>query len=172
MSTFIEVVAWVIIGYAALPLAITLLDLATGLQVKDMRHGRAKTMSEEWPDLRPFLPVLAVGVSLLALQWNPDTARWWLAQSPLFAIGALYLAAWLRSCVRRGPGMLADKSDLSSSLVVVAIGVSLLALQWNTDTAKWWLAHIPIFAVVVVYLASWIRSRVIRGPGKPSAESS
>jgi len=111
MSTFIEVVAWVIIGYAALPLAITLLDFATGLQVKDMRHGRAKTMSEEWPDLRLFLPVLAVGVSLLAL-------------------------------------------------------------QWNTDTAKWWLAHIPLFAVVVVHLASWIRSRVIRGPGKPSAEPS
>jgi hypothetical protein len=82
MSTFVEVTAWVIIGFAALPLVSSLLDLAAGLQVKEMRHGRAKTMGEEWPEVRPFLPVLALGVSLLAVQWKTGATRWWLAQIP------------------------------------------------------------------------------------------
>ncbi len=60
MSTFIEIIAWLFIAYAALPLMITLLDLATGLQVKRMRHGRARTMGEAWPDVRIFVPILAI----------------------------------------------------------------------------------------------------------------
>lgn len=81
MSVFIEVLAWIIIAYAAVPIVITLVYLEAGRHAGKQRHGRAMTMGEAWPDLRTFLPCVVAGVSLLGNQWNTDTAGWWLAQT-------------------------------------------------------------------------------------------
>ncbi len=170
MSTFIEIIAWLFIAYAALPLMITLLDLATGLQVKRMRHGRARTMGEAWPDVRIFVPILAIGIALLAHQWNIGTARWWLVQSPLIAVGAWYFAAWIKSRMAHGPAIPAAESDLRDSLVILATGVSLVALVSKTDATGRWLANIPVFAIGAMSLATWIKSRRQHPPGKAAAE--
>src|SRR5258708_31260321 len=153
MYTLIEVNAWLFIGYAAVPLVITLLELATGLQVKKMRHGRARTMGETWPDVRVFVPILAIGIALLAHQWNVGTARWWLAQSPLIAVGTLYFAAWIKSRIVHGPAIPAADSDYRDSLAILATGGALVALVSKTDTLERWLTTIPDFAVGACDLA-------------------
>jgi hypothetical protein len=172
MSTFAEVLAWIFIGCASLPLILTLITLATGLQAPKMRHGRATTMSEAWPDISPFLPVLAIGISLLAHQWNPHAVKWWLAQLPLFALAVFSLGAGIRSWIRHEPGWLVAGPDIRSGLVALAFGASLLSVQWTPDTVSSWLAQIPLFVVVLAQLASWLRSRIKRSPGKPTAEPS
>jgi len=168
MSTFIEVIAWLLISYAALPILITVLDLATGLQVKRMRHGRARTMGEMWPDVRVFVPILAIGIAMLAHQWNFGTARWWLVQSPLIAVGAMYFAAWIKSRMVNRPARPAAESNLRDSLVILAIGVSLVALVSKIDTVGR-LANIPEFAIGALSLATWIKSRRQHPPGNPAA---
>src|SRR5258708_24442271 len=135
MSTFIEIIGGLCIALAALPLMNTLLAVATGLQVKRMRHGRARTMGEAWPDVRIFVPILAIGIALLAHQWNIGTARWWLVQSPLIAVGAWYFATWIKSRMAHGPAIPAAESDLRDSLAILATGVALVELVSKTESS-------------------------------------
>jgi len=46
MSVFIEVVAWIMIAWGAVPIVITLVYVEAGLHAGRQRHGRATTMGE------------------------------------------------------------------------------------------------------------------------------
>jgi hypothetical protein len=172
MSVFIEVLAWVFIAYAAVPIVITLSYLEAGLHARKQRHGRATTIGEAWPDIRAFLPCVAIGVSLLGHQWSPDTAGWWLAQIPLFATMTLYLAAWIRSLLAGRPGTSAADRETRGYLLVFAGITPLLTYQWEGGTAGWWLMHIPILAAGAVYLEAGLRYLIRHKSGGPTAELS
>ena len=60
--------------------------------------------------------------------------------------------------------------DIRGFLPCVVVGVSLLGHQWSTHTAGWWLAQIPLFATVAVYLVAWIRSLLTGRPGTSAAD--
>ncbi|HEX4659892.1 MAG TPA: hypothetical protein VH307_21105 [Streptosporangiaceae bacterium] len=172
MSVFIEVVAWIIITFAAVPIVITLVYLEAGLHARKQRHGRATTIGEAWPDIRNFLPCVAIGVSLLGHQWRTDTAGWWLAQIPLFAFVTLYLAAWIRSLLTGRPGTSAADREIRGYLLAFAAVTPLLTYQWIADTAGWWLMDIPVLAAGAVSLEAGIRYLMRRKPGGPTAEPS
>ncbi len=172
MSVFIEVVAWIIIAYAAVPIVITLVYLEAGMHAGRQRHGRATTMGEAWPDIRAFLPCVAIGVSLLGHQWSTDTAGWWLAQIPLFATVTLYLAAWIRSLLTGRPGTSAADREIRGYLLAFAAVTPLLTYQWKGDSAGWWLMHVPVLVAGAVYLEVGIRYLISRKSGGPTAESS
>ena len=104
MSVFIGVVAWMIIAFVAMPIVITLVYLEAGLHAGKQRHGRAVTMGEAWPDIRSFLPCVAIGVSLLGRQWSTDTAGWWLMHIPVLAAWAVLLEVGIRYLIRRKSG--------------------------------------------------------------------
>jgi hypothetical protein len=172
MSVFIEVLAWVILIYAAVPIVITLIYLEAGRHAGKQRHGRATTMGDAWPDIRAFLPCVAVGVSLLGHQWSPDTAGWRLAQIPLFAAMTLYLAAWIRSLLAGRPGTSAADREIRGYLLVFAAIIPLLTYQWKGGTAGWWLMYVPVLVAGTVYLEAGIRYLVRRKPSGPTAEPS
>jgi hypothetical protein len=172
VSLFIEVVAWVIIAFAAVPILITLVYLEAGLHAGKQRHGRATTMSEAWPDIRAFLPCVAIGVSLLGRQWSTDTAWWWLAQLPLLAAVTVYLAAWIRSLLAGRPGTSEADREIRGYLVAFAAVTPLLTYHWKADTAGWWLMHLPAVAAGAVCLEACLRYLIRRKPGGPTAAPS
>jgi hypothetical protein len=172
MSVFIEVLAWVFIAYAAVPIVIRLIDLEAGLHAGKQRHGRATTIGEAWPDLRTFLPCVAIGVSLLGHQWGADTAGWWLAQIPLFATMTLYLVAWIRSLLAGRPGTSAADREIRGYLLAFGGITPLLTYQWNGGTPGWWLMHIPVFAAGAVCLEAGLRYLIGHRSGGPTAEPS
>jgi hypothetical protein len=172
MSVFIEVLAWVMIAYATVPIALTLVNLEAGLHAGKQRHGRATTIGEAWPDLRVFLPCAAIGVSLLGHQWGAGTARRWLAQIPLFATMTVYLAAWARSLLAGGAGTSAADREIRLYLLAFAGITPLLTYQWKGDTAGWWVMHIPVLAAGAVYLEAGVRYLIRPKSGGPTAEPS
>jgi hypothetical protein len=172
VSVFIEVVAWIIIAYAAVPIVITLVYLEASLHAGKQRHGRATTIGEAWPDIRVFLPCVAIGVSLLGRQWSTDTAGWWLAQTPLFAAVTAYLAAWIRSLLTGRPGTSAADREIRGYLLAFAAITPLLTYQWKGDTAGWWLMHVPVLAAGAVSLEAGLRYLIRRKSGGPTAEPS
>jgi len=172
VSLFIEVMAWIVIAYAAVPTVLTLLDLAAGLYAGKQRHGRAKTLGDAWPDLRAFLPCAPIGVSLLGHQLSTDTAGWWLTQIPLLATTILYLSAWIRPRLAGRPGTPAADREIRTYLVAFAATTSLLTYEWQAGTAGWWLMHIPVFAASVVCLEAAIRYLTRRKSDRPTAEPS
>jgi hypothetical protein len=172
MSVFVEVLAWVILVYAAVPIVIILINLEAGRHAGKQRHGRATTMREVWPDLRIFLPCVAIGVSLLGRQWGTGTAGWWLAQIPLFAAMTLYLVAWIRSLLAGRPGTSPTDREIRGYLLVFAAIIPLLTYQWKGGTAGWWVMHIPVAVVAAVYLEAGIRFVIRHRPSGPTAEPS
>ena len=172
MAVFIEVVAWVIIAFGAVPIVLTLVDLEAGLHAGKQRHGRATTVGEVWPDIRGFLPCVAIGVSLLGHQWRTDTAGWWMVQIPLFSFVTLYLAAWIRSLLTGRPGTSAADREIRGYLLAFAGVIPLLTYQWKAGTAGWWLIHVPALAAGAVCLEAGIRYLNRRKSGGPTAEPS
>jgi hypothetical protein len=172
MSVFIEVTAWIIIACGAVPIVITLIYLEAGLHARKQRHGRATTLGEAWPDVRAFLPCVAIGVSLLGRQWSTDSPGWWLAQIPLLATTTLYLAAWIRSLLTGRPGTPAAEREIRGYLPAFAAVTPLLTYHWKADTAGWWLMHLPVLAAGGVYFEVGIRYLIRRKSGGPTAEPS
>ena len=89
--------------------------------------------------------------------------------APLIAVGAMYFAAWIKSRMVNRPARPAAESNLRDSLVILAIGVSLVALVSKIDTVGRWMANIPEFAIGALSLATWIKSRRQHPPGNPAA---
>jgi hypothetical protein len=104
MSVFIEILAWIVIISGAVAVVVTLVRLEAGRHARNHRHGRAMPIAEAWSDLRAFLPLVAIGVSLLGQGWQPGTPGWWLPQVPLLAATTLYLGTWIWSRTRGTPG--------------------------------------------------------------------
>lgn len=172
MSVSIEVVAWVIIAFAAVPIVLMLVDLEAGLHAGKQRHGRATTMGELWPDIRGFLPCVAIGVSLLGHQWSTDTAGWRLAQIPLLAFVTLCLAAWIRSLLAGRPGTGEADREIRGYLLAFSAVSPLLTYHWKSGTPGWWLMHIPVLAAGAVCLEAGIRYLRSRKSGGPTPEPS
>jgi hypothetical protein len=172
MSILIEVLAWFAIAFGTLPVVLRLIDLEAGRSAAKHRHGRPVTFAEVWPDIRYFLPFLAVGLSLLGHQWNTDTAGWWLAQLPLLAATAVYFIAWLGSRVTGRPSRVASDREIRAYLLVFGSVTPLLSYPWPTGTPGWWLMHVPLFAAGAVYLEAAVRYLARHRPGRPQAEPS
>jgi hypothetical protein len=172
MSVFIEVLGWIIIAFAAVPIVIILIDLEAGLHAGKQRHGRATTIGETWPDIRGFLPCVAIGVSLLGHEWSTDTAGWWLTQMPLLATTTLYVAAWIRSLLTGRPGTAEADREIRGYLLAFAAVIPLLTYHWKSGTPGWWLMHIPVIAAGAVTLEAGIRYLMRRRSGGPTAEPS
>jgi hypothetical protein len=84
--------------------------------------------------------------------------------------GAHVRPAGLAETGRRGE----QWRDLRYSLLLVAVGVSCLAID-STDSSVWWLqlGLAPFLLVFAAWdLASWIRARLKSRPGGPTVESS
>src|ERR1700729_411047 len=103
MSVFIEVLAWIVIVFGAVPIMITLISLEARRHVRNHRHGRVMPIAEAWSDLRDFLPYVVIGVSLLGYRWPPGTPGWLIPQAPLLAVMALYLGTWIWSRTQGTP---------------------------------------------------------------------
>jgi hypothetical protein len=172
MSVFIEVLGWIVVAFGAVPIVLTLVDLEAGMHAGKQRHGRATTLGEVWPDIRGFLPCVAIGASLLGHQWGTATAGWWLAQSPLFACVALYLAAWMRSLLTGGPGTAEVDREIRGYLLAFASVFPLITYHWKGGTPGWWLMHIPVIAAGAVTLEAVITYLMSRKSGGPTAEPS
>jgi hypothetical protein len=172
MSVFIEVLGWIIIACAAVPIVIILISLEAGLHAGKQRHGRATTMGEAWPDLRTFLPCVVIGISLLGHQLSTDTAGWWLTQIPLLATTTLYFAAWIQSLRAGRPGTAEADREIRGYLLAFGAIIPLLTYQWKTGTDGWWLMHIPVLAAGAVTLEAVIRYLIRRKSGGPTAEPS
>jgi hypothetical protein len=104
MSTLVRVLAWLCIGLGALYSAEKLARLVRSRGARKQRGERPPTASEAWSSIRTYVLTAAVGLSVLGNQWKFYTAKWWLAQLPLFALLTLYLASWIRSRIRRRSG--------------------------------------------------------------------
>ena len=65
MSVFIEILAWVLIAFGGVAVVVTLISLEAARHGRNHRHGRAMPIAEAWSDLRAFLPLVVIGVSLL-----------------------------------------------------------------------------------------------------------
>jgi hypothetical protein len=104
MSTFVRVLAWLCIGVGALYSVNALVRLALGASARKQNGARVFTMHEAWSKLRTYLIGIAIGLSLLAIQWKANTVTWWLANLPLFALLGLNVALLMRSRISRRSG--------------------------------------------------------------------
>ena len=172
MSVFIEVLAWIVIALGAVPFALTLLSLEAGRHARNQRHGRATPIAEVWADLRDSLPCVAIGVSLLGYQWQPGTPGWWLPQVPLLAIMSLYLGTWIWSRTRGTPATPEADRKRRNYLLAFAGVIPLVTYQWKTDTAGWWLMHLPILAAGIVCAEAGLQYLIRRKSGGATAEPS
>jgi hypothetical protein len=172
MSVFIEVLAWVVIVCGAVPVMVTLLSLEAGRHARNHRHGRVIPFAETWSDLRAFLPLVAIGVSLLGQNWPPGTPGWWLPQVPLLATMTLYLGTWIWSRTRGTPATPEADRETPNYLLAFAATVPLVTYQWKADTAGWWLMHVPVLAAGVVCAEAALQYLMRRKSGGPRAESS
>ena len=172
MSVFIEVLAWIVIAFGAVPIALTLLSLEAGRHARNQRHGRSTPIAEVWPDLRAFLPYVAIGVSLLGHQWQPGTPGWWLPQVPLLATMTLYLGTWVWSRTRGTPATPEADRETRNYLLGFAGITPLVTYQWKADTAGWWLMHIPVLAAGVVCAEAGLQYLIRRKSRGPTAEPS
>jgi len=153
VSVLLELLGWVIIAFGAAAVVLTLVDWAVAQRSPD----RAMTLAEAWPDMRPFLPCLAVGLSLLGQHRQHGTAGWWLTQAPLFAAITAHLGAWAWSRLRCGVGSYDAEREFRGYLLVFAFTASALTYGWKSGTVGWWLMLIPLFAAAGVYLEVGIR---------------
>ncbi len=172
MSVFIGVLAWIVIAFGAVPTALTLLSLEAGRHARNQRHGRSTPIAEVWPDLRAFLPYVAIGVSLLGHQWQPGTPGWWLPQVPLLATMTLYLGTWVWSRTRGTPATPEADRETRNYLLGFAGITPLVTYQWKADTAGWWLMHIPVLAAGVVCAEAGLQYLIRRKSRGPTAEPS
>jgi hypothetical protein len=172
MSVFIEVLAWILIAYATVAIVVTLLPGGAGRHARDQRHSRGTSLREVWPDLRTFLPALAIGLSLLGHQRPPGTPGWWLPQVPLFAAMTVYLGAWIWSRTRGAPRTPEAERQTRNYLLAFAATTPLVAIGWKADPATWWVIHIPLVAAGVVFLEAGLMYLRRRKSGGPTAEPS
>jgi hypothetical protein len=170
MSVFIEVLAWIVIAFGVVPTVLTLLSLEAGRHARNQRHGRATSIAEVWPDLRDFLPLVVIGVSLLGYRWQPGTPGWWLPQVPLLATMTLYLGTWIWSRTRGTPGTPEAERERRNYLLAFAATIPLVTYRWKADTAGWWLMHIPVLAAATVCAEAGLQYLVRRRSGGPTAE--
>ena len=168
MSVFIEILAWIVIVIGAVPVMVTLVRR----HARNHRHGRAMPVAEAWSDLRSFLPLVAIGVSLLGQGWPPGTPGWWLPQVPLLAATALYLVTWIWSRTRGTPGTPEAERERRNYLLAFAGTIPLLTYDWKADTFGWWLMHVPILVAGVVCAEAGLQYLIRRKSGGPTAESS
>lgn len=101
MSAFIKGVAWFCIALGALGSIHALTALARRRPGR-RRHRRAIGRGEGRSDLRTYLTVAAVGVSVLG-DLSTDRLTLWLASIPIFVIVIVNLASWTGSRMRRRP---------------------------------------------------------------------
>jgi hypothetical protein len=170
VSVFLELLGWVIIAFGAAAVVLTLADWAVAQRSPDRDD---LTLAEAWPDMRPFLPCLAIGLSLLGQHRPHGTAGWWLTQAPLFAVITAHLAVWAWSRLRRGVGGLETEREFRGYLLVFAFTASALTASWKSGTAGWWLMLLPLFAAAAVYLEVAVRYVARRkSQAPPAAEPS
>jgi hypothetical protein len=172
MSVFIEILAWIVIASGAVPVVVTLLSLEAGRHARNQWHGRAMPFAEAWPDLRDFLPLIAIGASLLGHGWQPGTPGWWLPQVPLLATMTMYLGTWIWSRTRGTPGTPEAERERRNYLLAFAATIPLVTYQWKADTAGWWLIHIPVLAAGVVCAEAGLQYLMRRKSGGSTAEPS
>jgi hypothetical protein len=172
MSVFIEVLAWIVIAFGAVAVVVTLISLEAGRHARNQRHGRAVPFAEAWSDLRAFLPLVAIGVSLLGNRWQPGTPGWWLPQVPLLATMTLYLGTWIWSRTRGTPATPEADRERRNFLLAFAATIPLVTYDWKADTAGWWLMHIPILAAGVVCGEAVLQYLMRRKSGGSTAEPS
>jgi hypothetical protein len=172
MSLFIGVLAWIVIAIGAVPIVLMLLSLEAGRHARNQRHGRATPIGEVWAELRDFLPNVAIGVSLLGHQWQPGTPGWWLPQVPLLATTTLYLGTWIWSRTRGTLATPEADRERRNYLIGFAGITPLVTYQWKTDTAGWWLMHLPVLAAGVVCAEAGLQYLMRRKSGGPTAEPS
>jgi hypothetical protein len=113
----------------------------------------------------------------LALGMGTLGTVWWLTRlvlprpsGRLAHPGAHVRPAGLAGIGRRGE----QWRDLRYPLLLVAVGVGCLTID-SKDASVWWLQLVlaPLLLAWPAWdLASWLRSRVTRKPGGPTAESS
>lgn len=101
MSAFIKGVAWLCIALGALGSVHALTALARRRPGR-RRHRRAMARGGGWSDLRTYLTIAAVGVSVLG-DLSTDRLVLWLASIPIFAMVIVNLASWTGSRIRRRP---------------------------------------------------------------------
>lgn len=173
MSVFIEILAWIVIAFGAVPVVVTLIRLEGGRHARNQRHGRAVPFAEAWSDLRAFLPLVVIGVSLLGYRWPPGTPGWWLPQVPLLATTTLYLGTWIWSRTRGMPGTPGAERERRNYLLAFAATILLVTYDWKTDTAAgWWLMHVPILVAGVVCAEAGLQYLMRRKSGGSTAEPS
>ena len=172
MSVFIEVLAWIVIVIGAVAVVVTLISLEAGRHARNHRHGRAMPFAEAWSDLRAFLPLVVIGVSLLGYRWPPGTPGWWLPQVPLLATMTLYLGTWIWSRTRGTPGTPQADRERRNYLLALAATIPLVTYQWKADTTGWWLMHLPVLAAGVVCAEAVLQYLMRRRSGGPTAQSS
>ena len=172
MSVFIEIMAWILIAVGAVAVVVTLISLEAGRHARNHRHGRAMPFGEARSDLRSFLPLLVIGVSLLGYRWQPGTPGWWLPQVPLLAAMTVYLGTWIWSRTRGTPGIPEAERERRNYLLAFAATIPLVTYQWETDTTGWWLMHIPVLAAGVVCAEAVLQYLMRRRSGGSRAEPS
>ncbi len=101
MSAFIKGVAWLCIALGAIGSVNALTALARQRRGR-RRHRRAMGRGDGWSELRTYLTIAAIGVSVLG-DLSTDREVLWLASIPIFVMVIVNLASWTRSRLRRRP---------------------------------------------------------------------